>query len=65
MRDATSSASASARPPGAPVARRAAAGDLAGTETRLRVLIEPVVAGAGYDLEELAVVRMGRRYVFR
>jgi ribosome maturation factor RimP len=27
------------------------------------VIIDPVIADAGYDLEELAVVRMGRRYV--
>jgi ribosome maturation factor RimP len=28
-------------------------------------LVEPVVAAAGYDLEELSVVRMGRRFVVR
>lgn len=39
------------------------AGDLNAHRARLNVIIEPVVAGAGYDLEELAVVRMGRRYV--
>ncbi len=40
-------------------------GDLAGHRLRLREVIEPVAAGGGYDLEELSVVRMGRRYVVR
>jgi ribosome maturation factor RimP len=39
------------------------AGDLAAYRTRLNVIIGPVVVKAGYDLEELALVRMGRRYV--
>jgi ribosome maturation factor RimP len=42
-----------------------ATGDLAEHRSRLTVIISPVVAKAGYDLEELAVVRMGRRYVVR
>lgn len=40
-------------------------GDLAEHRNRLTVIVGPVVAAAGYDLEELAVVRMGRRYVVR
>jgi ribosome maturation factor RimP len=31
----------------------------------LRTVIEPVVAGAGYDLEDLSVSRAGRRHVVR
>jgi ribosome maturation factor RimP len=38
-------------------------GDLATHRSRLKLIIAPVVDAAGYDLEELAVVRMGRRYV--
>src|SRR5215475_5074779 len=41
------------------------AGDLAAHRARLRVIIDPVVTRAGYDLEDIAVVRMGRRYVVR
>jgi ribosome maturation factor RimP len=50
------SAGGSARPQGggAPVSR-----------ARLAAAVEPVVAAAGYDLEELAVSRAGRRYVVR
>ncbi len=40
-------------------------GDLASHRLRLREVIEPVAASDGYDLEELSVVRMGRRYVVR
>ncbi|MFG3419039.1 ribosome maturation factor RimP [Micromonospora sp. NPDC049460] len=40
-------------------------GDLAARRARLREVIEPVVAGAGYDLEELTVSRAGRRHVVR
>ncbi|HEY2792760.1 MAG TPA: ribosome maturation factor RimP [Micromonosporaceae bacterium] len=37
------------------------------TVNRARVVevVEPVAAAAGYDLEDLAVVRMGRRFVVR
>lgn len=40
-------------------------GDVAAHRARLNSIIEPVVMSSGYDLEELAVVRMGRRYVVR
>ncbi|MEH0973729.1 ribosome maturation factor RimP [Micromonospora sp. CPCC 205546] len=40
-------------------------GDLAARRARLREVIEPVVTGAGYDLEELSVSRAGRRHVVR
>ncbi|MFG1778385.1 ribosome maturation factor RimP [Micromonospora sp. NPDC049051] len=40
-------------------------GDLAARRARLREVIEPVVVGAGYDLEELSVSRAGRRHVVR
>lgn len=40
-------------------------GDLAAYRARLRAIIEPVARSAGYDLEDLSVVRMGRRYVVR
>ncbi len=39
--------------------------DLAARRTQLRAVIAPVVAAAGYDLEELAVSRVGRRHVVR
>jgi ribosome maturation factor RimP len=32
---------------------------------RLRAVVAPVVAGAGYDLEDLTVHRMGRRHLLR
>ena len=41
------------------------AGDLAAHRTRLQEVIRPVVEAAGYDLEELAVSRAGRRYLLR
>ncbi|MFF5052474.1 ribosome maturation factor RimP [Micromonospora sp. NPDC000663] len=40
-------------------------GDLAARRTRLRTVIEPVVNGVGYDLEDLTVSRAGRRHVVR
>ena len=40
-------------------------GDIAEHRSRLNVIIGPVAAEAGYDLEEIAVLRMGRRYVVR
>jgi ribosome maturation factor RimP len=42
-----------------------ASADLAAQRTRLREVIGPVVAAAGYDLEELSVSRAGRRHVLR
>jgi ribosome maturation factor RimP len=40
-------------------------GDVAAHRARLRAIVEPVAAKSGCDLEELALVRMGRRYVVR
>lgn len=40
-------------------------GDLAARRSRLGAVIEPVVSGAGYDLEDLSVFRAGRREVVR
>jgi len=40
-------------------------GDLAGRRARLQSVVGPVVAAAGYDLEELSVSRAGRRHVVR
>ncbi|TDC00626.1 ribosome maturation factor RimP [Micromonospora fluostatini] len=40
-------------------------GDATTRRNRLRTVIEPVVAGAGYDLEDLSVSRAGRRHVVR
>ncbi|KXK58099.1 ribosome maturation factor RimP [Micromonospora rosaria] len=40
-------------------------GDATARRNRLRTVIEPVVAGAGYDLEDLSVSRAGRRHVVR
>lgn len=45
--------------------RAARGGDLAARRARLREVIEPVVTGAGYDLEDLSVSRAGRRHVVR
>ncbi|MEV6347192.1 ribosome maturation factor RimP [Actinoplanes sp. NPDC051851] len=45
-----------------PVAPRV---DLTAARARLREVIEPVVAKAGYDLEDLTVSRAGRRFVVR
>jgi len=39
--------------------------DLAAAKARIAAVIEPVVAAAGYDLEEVAVSRAGRRHVVR
>ncbi|NIL41323.1 ribosome maturation factor RimP [Salinispora arenicola] len=38
-------------------------GDLATRRARLHQVVEPVVQGAGYDLEDLSVSRAGRRHV--
>jgi ribosome maturation factor RimP len=35
------------------------------SQTRLRELVEPVVAGAGYDLEDVSAAPAGRRSVIR
>ena len=47
------------RPPAAPRI------DLAAAKARVLAVIEPVVAAAGYDLEELGLSRAGRRHVLR
>ncbi|WBB81871.1 ribosome maturation factor RimP [Micromonospora sp. WMMD882] len=47
------------RPTGAP------RGDLATRRSRIRAVVEPVIADAGYDLEDLSVSRAGRRHVVR
>jgi len=39
--------------------------DLTAARARVRAVIEPVVAAAGYDLEDVAVARAGRRHVVR
>ncbi len=39
--------------------------DLAASRDRLRLVVEPVVTAAGYDLEDLSVSRAGRRHVVR
>ena len=39
--------------------------DLAAARTRVRAVIEPVLAAEGYDLEELSITRAGRRHVVR
>lgn len=43
----------------------ARAGFPAGQRERLRAAVEPVVARAGYDVEELTVSRVGRRHLVR
>ena len=50
------------RPSAAP---KAPAGDLVAHKARITEVIEPVATSAGYDLEDLAVIRMGRRHVVR
>ena len=39
--------------------------DLAAARVRVRAVIEPVVAAAGYDLEDVNLSRAGRRHVVR
>jgi ribosome maturation factor RimP len=39
--------------------------DLVAAKARVRALIEPVVAAAGYDLEDVSLSRAGRRHVLR
>jgi ribosome maturation factor RimP len=48
-----------------PAARPPVDTDLAARRAQLRAVIGPVVTDAGYDLEELAVSRAGRRHVVR
>jgi ribosome maturation factor RimP len=66
---------AGARPGGRPGGRRtqpetrstpvAPRIDLTAARARLRELVEPVIAKAGYDLEDLTLTRAGRRFVVR
>jgi ribosome maturation factor RimP len=39
--------------------------DLVAAKARVRAVIEPVVTGAGYDLEDVSLSRAGRRHVVR
>ncbi|GID95379.1 ribosome maturation factor RimP [Amorphoplanes digitatis] len=39
--------------------------DLAAAGSRVRAVIEPVIAGAGFDLEDVSLSRAGRRHVVR
>ncbi|HET6530487.1 MAG TPA: ribosome maturation factor RimP [Actinoplanes sp.] len=39
--------------------------DLAAAKARVRAVIEPVAAAAGYDLEDVHLSRAGRRYLLR
>jgi ribosome maturation factor RimP len=39
--------------------------DLVAAKARVRAVIEPVVAAAGYDLEDVSLSRAGRRHVLR
>jgi ribosome maturation factor RimP len=52
-------AEAEARTPAAPRV------DLVAAKARVRAVIEPVVSGAGYDLEDVSLSRAGRRHVVR
>jgi ribosome maturation factor RimP len=57
---------AAGRTPARPKGRTAGADDdLTARKARLRGVIAPVVAAAGYDLEDVAVSRAGRRHVVR
>jgi ribosome maturation factor RimP len=67
---------AGARPGGRPTGRRtrqepekstpaAPRIDLTAARARVRAVVEPVVAKAGYDLEDLTLSRAGRRHVVR
>ncbi|MBE1487907.1 ribosome maturation factor RimP [Plantactinospora soyae] len=56
---------AAGRPKAGPRAPGRPRDDSSARRLRLRAVIEPVVNAAGYDLEDLAVSRAGRRYVVR
>lgn len=51
-----------AAPPRTPAVPRL---DLAAAKARVLAVIEPVVAAAGYDLEDVSLSRAGRRHVLR
>src|SRR5262249_20432132 len=52
------------RPPPRPALAEDRAAQAA-QRTRVRVVVEPVVVSAGYDLETLSIKRVGRRYLVR
>ncbi|NUR71657.1 MAG: ribosome maturation factor RimP [Hamadaea sp.] len=52
-------------PPSVPAVPRRSPAQLTETRDRVRDLIEPVLAKAGYDLEDLGVRQVGRRYQLR
>lgn len=56
-----------ARPRGAQpsAAPKVPTGDLVAHKARITEVVEPVATSAGYDLEDLTVIRMGRRHVVR
>lgn len=53
---------AAGEPAGPPPLRRA---ELAALRERIRLLVAPVIAREGLDLEEVTVTRLGRRYLVR
>ncbi len=55
------------RPPRPALAedRAAQAAQAAAQRTRVRIVVEPVVVSAGYDLETLSIKRVGRRHLVR
>ena len=59
QRDARRRDAAETRAPAAPRI------DLAAAKARVRAVIEPVITGAGYDLEDLNLSRAGRRHLLR
>lgn len=60
---------AGSRSSGRPLTDRGGRGrsgpDMAGLRARLRSIVEPLVTAAGLDLDDLTVVRVGRRHVVR
>jgi ribosome maturation factor RimP len=52
-------------PPSAPAVPRRSPAQLAEVRERVREVIEPVLAKAGYDLEDLGVRQVGRRHQLR
>jgi ribosome maturation factor RimP len=53
------------RPPAPSRIDKGARIDLGAVKARVRTVIEPVVATAGYDLEDVGLSRAGRRHVLR
>jgi ribosome maturation factor RimP len=52
-------------PPSSPTAARRSPAQLTALREKLAELVEPVLTKAGYELEELAVKQVGRRYLLR